>query len=72
MTCTHTCTFMHPFYALHLRLSLMAKTILHKVFVRTFDFLYVSINHYPHHVLRFYMISYLCNAFVFCLKKQDI
>ena len=33
---------------------------------------YVSINHYPQHVLRFYIISYLCNAFVFCLKKQDV
>ena len=45
-------TFMHPFYALHLSLSLMTKTILHKVFVRTIDYLYVSINQYPQHVIK--------------------
>ena len=70
MTCI--LTFMHAFYISHLSLSSMTKTILHKVFVRTIDSLYVSINHYLQHVLRFYIISYLCNAFVFCLKKQDL
>ena len=40
-------------------------------YVRTMDSLYVCINPYPQHALRFYIISYLCNAFVFCLKKQD-
>ena len=29
------------------------------MFVRTIDSLYVSINHYPEHVLCFYIISYL-------------
>ena len=42
------------------------------VFVRTINSLYVSINHYHQHVLRFYIISYLRNAFVFCMLKQDI
>ena len=70
MTCI--CNFMHAFYVLHLSLSLMTKTILNNVFVRTIGSLYVSINHYLQHVVRFYIISYLCNAFVFCLKKQDI
>ena len=56
-----------------LKLSLMTNTILHKVFVRTIDYLYASINHYPQHVSWFYMISYLCAIhFFFYLKKQNI
>ena len=51
----------------------MRKTILHKVFVRTFDVLYVSTNHYPPlcFVLLYYNFLLMCNAFVFYLKKQD-
>ena len=52
-------TFMHPFYALHLSLSVMAKTTAQSV-LRTIDSLNVSINHYRQPVLCFYMISYLC------------
>ena len=63
MTCIYA--FMHPFYALHLSLSLMTKTLLHKVRVRTIDSLYVSINYYPQHVLCFYIISYLCVMYLF-------
>ena len=42
-----------------------------KVFVRTIDSLYVFINHYPQHVLCFYISSYLWVMHFFCLKKQD-
>ena len=50
---------------------------LHKVVVRTIGTLYVSINHYPQHVLCFYIVSYLCvmhlfspeEANYFCFKK---
>ena len=38
---------------------------MNKVFVRTIDSLYVSINHYPQHVLYFYIISYLCVMHLF-------
>ena len=41
------------------------KTILHKVFVRTIDSLYVFINFYPQHVLCFYLISNLCVRLLF-------
>ena len=43
------------------------------MFVRTIDSLYVSINHYPQHVfVLLYNFLFMRNAFVFCLKKQDI
>ena len=75
MVCIYT--FIHSFKALHLSLSWMTKTKLHKVVVRTIGSLYVSINHYPQHVLCFYIISYLCvmhlfspeEARYFCFKK---
>ena len=70
MTCINT--LMYHLKALHLGISLMTKTILHKLFVRTIDSLYVSINYYPQHVLYFFYIFILmCNAFLFCQKKQD-
>ena len=51
----------------------MTKTLLHKVVVRTIGCLYVSINHYAQHVLCFlYKFLFMCTAFVFYLKKQDI
>ena len=39
-------------------------------FGRTIDFLFVSINHCPQHVL--YSFLLMCNAFIFFLIKQDI
>ena len=36
-----------------------------KVFVRTIDSSYVSINPYPQHVLCLYIISYLCVMHLF-------
>ena len=65
MTCIYT--FMHPSLALHLSISLMTKDILHNVFVRTIDYLYVSINHYPQHVLFFHIISYPCVMHLFSI-----
>ena len=46
--------------------------LLHKVFVRTIDSLYVSINHYPQHVLWFYIISYLCVMHLFSVWRRKI
>ena len=45
--------FFASFLGIALSISLMTKTILHKVFVRTIDYLFVSINHYPQHVCAF-------------------
>ena len=70
MTYIYTC--MHPFYVLHLSLSLMKKTIPHKVIVRTIDYLYVPINQYPQHVLFFYIISYLCVMHLFSIRGSKI
>ena len=72
MTCIYT--VMHAFSALHLSISLMTKTILHKVFLRIIDYLYVSVNQYPQSTCFVLLYNYLlmCNAFVFYLKKQDI
>ena len=39
------------------------------MFVRTVDFLRVSINQYPQH---FGPLLLTCSAFVFCLKKENI
>ena len=58
MTCRNT--FTYHLKALHLIRSLMIKIILHKLFVRKIDSLYVYINHYPQHVLCFFILSYLC------------
>ena len=46
--------------------------LLHKVFVRTIDSLYVSINHYPQHVFCFYIISYLCEMHLFSVWRSKI
>ena len=54
--------------------------LLHKVFVKIIDSLYVSINHHPQHVLCFYIISYLCvmhllsvwRSKIFLLKKSFV
>ena len=40
--------FNASFIGIQLSLSLKTKTIPHKVFVRTIDYLYVSLNNYPH------------------------
>ena len=50
--------------------SLMTKTILHKVFVRTIDSLYVSINYYPQRGLRVYIISYLCAMHLYSVWRS--
>ena len=49
------------------------------MFVRTVDFLHVSINQYPQHFGRFYRWAVLlepllltCHAFVYCLRKENI
>ena len=51
------------------------KTILHKVFVRTIDSLYV-LNLYKFLPSTCYVLLFnfqlMCKVFVFCLKKQDI
>ena len=70
MTCIYT--FMHPFYALHFCLLFMTKTILHKVFVRTIDYLYVSINYNRQYVLFFHLISYLCVMHLFSIWRSKI
>ena len=46
--------------------------LLHKAFVRTNDSLYVSINHSLNIFVLLYNFLFMCNAFVFCLKKLDI
>ena len=66
MTCIYTC--MHPFLCIAFKSFIDDKDyILHKVFVRTIDCLYVSTNHYPQHVLCFYIISYLCVMHLFSI-----
>ena len=40
--------------------------------VRTIGSLYVSINHLPQHVLRFYILSYLSIAFCFLCEEGRI
>ena len=50
----------------------MTMTVLHRVFVGTIDFFRVSINQYPKHVFALLYNFYLCNAFINCLKKEDI
>ena len=63
---------MRPFETLYLSLSLMTMTVLHRVFVRTIDFLRVSINQYPQNVLAL-LYNFLFMLFIFyCLKKEDI
>ena len=42
------------------------------MFVRTNDSLYVSINHYPQHVLCFYIISGLCVMHLFSAWRSKI
>ena len=42
---------MHPFYTLHLSLSLMTVSVLQKVFVRKFDFFVCLYKSIPQHVL---------------------
>ena len=63
---------MHPFYALHLSLSLMAKTTAQSVCKNNplFVCLYISLPSTCFVLL--YNFLFKCNAFVFCLKKQDI
>ena len=65
-------TFMHPLYSLHLSLSLMAKTTEQCVCKNTLLFvcLYKSLPSTCFMLL--YNFLFMCNAFVFCLKKQDI
>ena len=72
-TCIYTfIKYMHPFYTLHLSLSLMTMSVLQKVFVRKIDFLRVSLNQYLNMFWCFYIISYLCKSFIYCLKKEDV
>ena len=42
------------------------------MFVRTIDSLYVSLNHYPQHVLCFHIISYLCVMHLFSVWRSKI
>ena len=65
-------TFMHPFSALHLSLSLMANTTEQSVCKNNWLFgcLYKSLLSICFVLL--YNFLFMCNAFVFCLKKQDI
>ena len=66
-------TFMHPFYALHLSLTLMAKTTEEQSVCKNnwlFVCLYKSLPSTC--FVHLYNFLFMCNAFVFCLKNQDI
>ena len=73
MACIFAFTkFMRLFETLYLSLSLMTITVLHRVFVRSFDFLRVSLNQYPQNVLVL-LYNFLFMKFIFYrLKKEDI
>ena len=58
-------TFMNHFYELHLSLSLIAKTAAQSVCKNNSLFVCLFVNHYPQHVLCFYIISYLCVMHLF-------
>ena len=42
------------------------------MFVRTIDSLYAAINHFPQHVLCFYIISYLCVMHLFLSEEARL
>ena len=56
--------FHAPFLGIAFK-SFIDGRLLHKVFVRTIDSLYVTINNYPKHVLCFNIVSYLCVMHLF-------
>ena len=63
---------MHPLYALHLSLSLMAKTTEQCVCENTLLFVCLYKSLLSTCFVLLYNFLFMCNAFVFCLNKQDI
>ena len=59
--------FHAPFLGIAFKFFIDDEDYTAQFFVRIIDYLYVSINHYPQHVLSFYIISYLCVMHLFSI-----
>ena len=64
--------FHAPFLGIAFKSFIDGKDYCTKCFVRTIDSLYVIIITTPTSFVLLYIFLFMCNAFVFCLKKQDI